>query len=161
MDQSKTITICTHNGTFHSDEVMAYVILNELFSKNQLIRTRNIDLINQADICIDVGETYDPDHGRFDHHQQGFNHTFDAKSKLPLSSFGLVYKHYGLAFIKQIAKGQSFEPLVDYDKAYQNLYYYLVAEFDGHDNGIRQYSDNFYDQINNKQIQTNYNKNST
>jgi len=139
------IIIATHNGTFHVDEVMAYALLNYLFPDNELIRTRDSDKINSANIVIDVGQIYDPTQNRFDHHQQSFGESFDEKTTIILSSAGLIYKNFGNQVIDKFCQENNIEKN---DKAYNDLYYRFFIEIDAHDNGIRQYSDNFYEQLN-------------
>ncbi len=138
------ITIATHNGTFHVDEVTAYAILNYLFPDNELIRTRDLNIINTANIAIDVGQIYNHETRRYDHHQSSFNQSIDDKSTITLSSAGLVYKHYGDQLIAKFCEDNKIEKN---DKAYNDIYYRLFVEIDAHDNGIRQYSDNFYEQL--------------
>ena len=43
---NKTMTIVTHNGKFHADEVMATAILLALFPHATLIRTRDRKVID-------------------------------------------------------------------------------------------------------------------
>ncbi|WP_404340509.1 MYG1 family protein [Pseudoalteromonas mariniglutinosa] len=88
------ITIATHNGTFHADDVFSVAALKHIFPSFTLIRTRDAALIKQADIVIDVGGEYDPDAGRFDHHQRGGAGT--RENGIPYSSFGLIWQKYGL-----------------------------------------------------------------
>jgi len=65
------VTIATHNGNFHADDVFSVAALKCIYPSIKLIRTRDLELIGQADIVLDVGGVYDPDAGRFDHHQRG------------------------------------------------------------------------------------------
>jgi uncharacterized UPF0160 family protein len=88
------ITIATHNGNFHADDVFSIAALKNLFPSFNLIRTRNVELITKADIVIDVGGEYDADNGRFDHHQR--NGAGQRENGIPYSSFGLVWQKYGL-----------------------------------------------------------------
>lgn len=89
MERNKYFIIGTHNGVFHSDEVVACAILC-LLNKGkeiQIIRTRDDSILNQCHICVDIG-------GRnFDHHQPNFNSTRD--NGIPYASAGLVWKYYG------------------------------------------------------------------
>lgn len=87
-------TIVTHNGTHHADEALAVHLLRKLptYKDMPLIRTRDPAVINDATIVVDVGAEYDPQRSRFDHHQRGFEETFDGKHKTKLSSAGLVWK---------------------------------------------------------------------
>lgn len=88
------ITIATHNGNFHADDVFSVAALKSILPPFKLIRTRDLALIEQADIVIDVGGKYDPDEGRFDHHQRGG--AGERKNGIPYSSFGLIWQKYGL-----------------------------------------------------------------
>jgi len=87
-------TIVTHNGNFHADDVFSIATLRSLFPTFTLIRTRDMNVINEADLVIDVGGIYDPDTGRFDHHQRGG--AGERENGIPYSSFGLIWKKYGL-----------------------------------------------------------------
>lgn len=65
--------VITHNGTFHADEVVAVALL-QIYAivdpaNFEIIRTRDIEVINQGDIVLDVGGILDLDRKRFDHHQ--------------------------------------------------------------------------------------------
>lgn len=87
-------TIVTHSGNFHADDVFSIAALKNIFPSFTLIRTRNKDVIAKADIVIDVGGEYDPETGRFDHHQRGGAGA--RESGVPFSSFGLIWQKYGL-----------------------------------------------------------------
>ncbi|PCI58340.1 MAG: metal-dependent hydrolase [Gammaproteobacteria bacterium] len=89
------LTIATHNGNFHADDVFSVAALKCIFSSFNLIRTRNLALISKADIVIDVGGEYNADSGRFDHHQRGG--AGERENGIPYSSFGLIWQKYGLA----------------------------------------------------------------
>lgn len=93
--------IGTHNGTFHTDEVFACYMLKKLpkFKDHVILRTRDLDLLKNCEIVVDVGSVYSHANKRYDHHQREFDNTmrtvcgleFDTK----LSSAGLIYAHYG------------------------------------------------------------------
>ncbi|SIS90506.1 MYG1 family protein [Neptunomonas antarctica] len=87
-------TIATHNGNFHADDVFSIAALKSIYPSFKLIRTRDLELIGKADIVIDVGGEYDPDAGRFDHHQRGGAGARD--NGIPYSSFGLMWQKYGV-----------------------------------------------------------------
>lgn len=99
MTQQTDLTIVTHNGNFHADDVFSIAALQYIFPTFNLVRTRDLDVIAKADIVIDVGGEYDADAGRFDHHQRGGAGARD--NGIPYSSFGLIWKKYGL----QICQG--------------------------------------------------------
>ena len=88
------ITIATHNGNFHADDVFSIAALKNIYPSIKLIRTRNLELIAKAHIVIDVGGEYDPDAGRFDHHQRGG--AGERENGIPYSSFGLIWQKYGV-----------------------------------------------------------------
>jgi len=88
------ITIATHNGNFHADDVFSIAALKHVFPTFTLVRTRDLTLISQANIVIDVGGEYDADAGRFDHHQRGG--AGERENGIPYSSFGLIWQKYGL-----------------------------------------------------------------
>jgi len=87
-------TIVTHNGNFHADDVFSIAAIKCIFPSFTLVRTRDLELINKADIVIDVGGEYDADKGRFDHHQRGG--AGERENGIPYSSFGLIWQKYGL-----------------------------------------------------------------
>lgn len=89
------IVIATHNGNFHADDVFSVAALKQVFPSFTLIRTRDLAVIAKADIVLDVGGVYDADAGRFDHHQRGG--AGERENGTPYSSFGLIWKKYGLA----------------------------------------------------------------
>ncbi|MFT6925802.1 MAG: uncharacterized UPF0160 family protein [Psychromonas sp.] len=115
----KKSQLVTHDGSFHADEVtaVALLLLYKIVDSNQLeiIRTRNIDLIKQADIVLDVGGIHDIKTCRFDHHQ-----IKDGQ----VSSVGMVW-----SWIKQKTCEES--PEIDA----------FVLAIDKHDCGIEKMSD--------------------
>ncbi len=88
------ITIATHNGNFHADDVFSVAALKCVIPSFKLVRTRDLEVIAQADIVLDVGGEYDPEAGRFDHHQRGG--AGERENGIPYSSFGLIWQKYGL-----------------------------------------------------------------
>jgi len=89
------ITVVTHSGNFHADDVFSIAVLKHVLPSFKLVRTRDKALIESADIVVDVGGEYNPDTGRFDHHQRGG--AGERENGTPYSSFGLIWKRYGLA----------------------------------------------------------------
>jgi uncharacterized UPF0160 family protein len=75
--------IATHSGPFHADDVFAVALLRRFRAPGaEIVRTRDLARIGAADLVVDVGGTWDPDRGRFDHHQASYTG--------PLSSAGMV-----------------------------------------------------------------------
>ncbi len=117
--------IVTHNGSFHSDDIFACATLSILFDKRgetfELARTRDEEIIKNADYVFDVGGIYDPATNRFDHHQIGGAGKRD--SSIEYSSFGLVWKHFGV----EITESEEIFRMIDKR---------LAAPIDAHDNGM-------------------------
>jgi len=79
------MTVGTHNGLFHSDEIIAIAIINtNKKSKVSIIRSRNPEKLKEADILVDVGGKFDGIRF-FDHHQLR-----DGDNLYGLSSAGMV-----------------------------------------------------------------------
>ena len=90
--------LITHNGSFHADDLFAAATLTLIMEIEnmdyEIVRTRDMESIKNADYVFDVGGIYDADTNRYDHHQRG-----GAGARLngiPYSSFGLIWKHFGL-----------------------------------------------------------------
>ncbi|MFA7216949.1 MAG: MYG1 family protein [Candidatus Paceibacterota bacterium] len=92
---SSPVKIITHDSSFHSDDVFAVATLVLMLgdTKYEITRTRDKDLIEKADYVVDVGEVYDADKNRFDHHQEG--RAGQRDNGVPYASFGLVWKKFG------------------------------------------------------------------
>ncbi|MDO6588935.1 MYG1 family protein [Loktanella sp. D2R18] len=94
-----TITqLITHSGGFHADELLSSVVLSRLFPDAQIVRSRDKQMLTPAanKIIYDVGGDYDPDRQIFDHHQRPNPLREDDQ---PYSSFGLIWAHYGHAYL--------------------------------------------------------------
>lgn len=121
--------LITHGGKFHPDEVLSSSILCRLYPEAHLIRTRDPEIIFSGEsIVYDVGFQYDPDLGMFDHHQKD---TPIRPSGLPYSSFGLIWKRFGMSFLEDLGIPQEDRSDVHYrfDQA-------IVKPVDMIDNGI-------------------------
>lgn len=114
------IKIGTHNGEFHCDDLMAVAALLALHPA-RLVRSRDAAALAECDVLVDVGGTFDPATGRFDHHQGGGAPEPRANG-IKFSSFGLVWREFGA----EIAGGVLAAEIVDRD---------LVQGIDALDNG--------------------------
>lgn len=97
-----TIThLVTHSGGFHADELLSSVILTRLFPRATLHRSRDRHWISPAadKIIYDVGGAYDASAQIFDHHQRPGPLRGNGQ---PFSSFGLIWAHYGRAYLAQL-----------------------------------------------------------
>ena len=93
--------ICTHSGSFHADDVFSIAVLLYLYPGSKVVRTRDMDIINNADFVVDVGQIYDHITKRFDHHQKGGAGVHE-QSGFRKSSIGLIWDHYGLGMVTQL-----------------------------------------------------------
>lgn len=123
--------VCTHNGKFHSDDVLAYSILSLWNPNVVLVRSRDPKDWDAADIVFDVGM------GHFDHHMNDAQGKPYRSNKIPYSSAGLIWKAYGRNCIKSVLAYDS-ESLTDkqLDIIYNNIDENFILPFDLHDNGI-------------------------
>jgi uncharacterized UPF0160 family protein len=141
--------IVTHNGKIHSDEVSAVALLSSYFSNKNVevsvLRTRNSEKFLEGDYLVDVGGEYDHERNRYDHHQAGFGETWDG-FQTPLSSAGLIWRHFGKDIVEMYLSNLSnnFE---QYDQGFNysettiqelvnTIYEKLIYDIDANDNGI-------------------------
>lgn len=131
--EKETLTIGTHDGEFHADDIYACATLiqatTERGQKNppviDIVRTRDPQELAQCDVLIDVGMEYNPDEGKFDHHQpEGAG---QRENKIPYAAFGLIWKEVGLVLCDG---DQTAVDLVDKD---------FVQVIDAYDNQIPLY----------------------
>lgn len=127
MINKDSITIVVHDGTFHTDDVCAVAIVALVFKDKKLniIRTRDEEVIQSADVVIDVGGVYDSGRYRFDHHQKGGAGIRD--NGVPYASAGLVWNEFGMI----LCNGSS--EMVNYIDSI------LIQGIDGPDNGYDMY----------------------
>lgn len=85
--------IVTHSGSFHLDDLFAVATISVLFPDLEVVRSREKEDMDSADFVVDVGDVYDPESNRFDHHQPGGAGL--RENGVPYASFGLVWKKYG------------------------------------------------------------------
>ena len=121
--------LVTHSGRFHADEVFATSMIL-MIEEHEVIRSREQEVIDQADIVLDVGAEYDPQRLRFDHHQNSFTRT--RKDGTPYATAGLVWEHYAKAIFA--AKGLTDPEQVEY--AFNWVDNKLINDIDAVDNGM-------------------------
>lgn len=98
-------TIATHNGTFHADDCFAYAILRAALGDDViLVRTRDLAVLDGADVVFDVGGSCDPAEGRYDHHMRDKPLRPNGE---PFSSAGLVWRDYGTRAVRALAPAAS------------------------------------------------------
>ena len=124
------IIIGTHNGIFHTDEIVAIAILCLLYGWHKkiiIVRSRNLDILSECDISVDIGG------GKYDHHMPGFS--LKRKNGITYASAGLVWKDYGKhlvqLYMNEIKLSQSYcEEIVEF---IDNT---VIQFVDAEDNGI-------------------------
>lgn len=126
--------LATHNGSFHYDEVLATAILRKIYPDAELIRTRDQQLLDSADIVYDVGGVFDPSINRYDHHQKTFNTSFSFNHTVKLSSAGLIFKYFH-ELLFSLYNFSSFHPLYHdiLNKIYNEFFLYADAIDNGYD----------------------------
>lgn len=125
-------TIAVHNGKFHADDVCAVATLLLYLGAEgphdpnvEIIRTRDQEQIDNADYAVDVGQVYDPEKNRFDHHQE--EGAGVRENGIAYAAFGLVWKHFGV----EVAGGEKQAKRVD-DR--------MATPLDAADNGEEYFS---------------------
>jgi uncharacterized UPF0160 family protein len=115
-------TVAVHSGNFHADDIFSVALLSlYLKEKVKIIRTRDEAVYGQADYVFDIGQVYEPEHKRFDHHQTGG--AGNRVNGIPYATFGLLWKEYG-------------ESLTGSKEASDMIDKKLVAPTDADDNAV-------------------------
>jgi len=89
-NKGRDISVVTHDGLFHSDEVFSIALL-KLFHKNiNIVRTRDSEILKEAVdnpeiYVLDTGKVYNPQQLNFDHHQD--------KMPKELSTISILFYH--------------------------------------------------------------------
>lgn len=154
MDYNNSIVV--HDGKFHCDEVVSYTILKYIYPDKVLVRTRDKTIIDQGDIIVDVGKEYDPDNNKYDHHQESCSETFNKNYIIPLSSAGMIWKHYGKEYLKKLLNIETAS-----NGLHIKIYDKLIREIDAIDNGIYNSFDKYPINTNISLVVSLYNSNDT
>lgn len=119
--------VVTHDDRFHADDVFTMATLRILLGDKitEVVRTRDEAIIQSADIVFDVGNVYDPETMRFDHHQK--EGAGVRENGVPYASFGIVWKQYG----EEICGSKEAAGLVDAK---------IIQPIDAGDNGYPFYT---------------------
>lgn len=134
---NSSVRAITHSGVFHPDEVFATIMLAKVIPGFVLFRTREQDIIENADsnvIVYDVGGVYEPERNRFDHHQSSFDK--ERADGVKYSSAGLIWNKYGEKVIGKIADefGQELSEK-DVCEISRDIDSKLIRRIDDRDNG--------------------------
>jgi uncharacterized UPF0160 family protein len=122
--------IVTHSGTFHADDVFAYSVLRDALGAFEFVRTRDMALIDSADIVFDVGGIYDPSRGRYDHHMRDLPRREDGT---PYSSVGLIWRDFGRKALPRLVPGIGEDVL---ESVWQDIDATFIVAIDQADNGV-------------------------
>lgn len=122
----KNADAVTHGGLFHTDDVMATVILKKLFGDFSLCRVDRLPKNLPDDILI-----YDIGSGKFDHHQKGGNGT--RRNDVPYAAAGLIWREYGKRVLRKICEDITDDQL---ESVWRILDRELIAGIDAVDNGV-------------------------
>lgn len=128
------VSIGTHSGIFHSDDVVAIAILDIAFDAKEILIVRSRDEIelSQTTLNVDIGG------GKFDHHMKGFN------QKRPTgeiyASAGLIWKEYAKEAIKNIRIANNLNYMIfseeELNSIIDTIDRDLIIPVDLEDNGI-------------------------
>jgi len=121
--------LVTHSGRFHADEVFATSMVL-MVEEHEVIRSREQEIIDQADIVLDVGAEYDIERQRFDHHQNSF--TEERDDGTPYATAGLIWKAFATKIFA--SKGLTDAEQVKYATKWVDDK--LIKDIDAVDNGM-------------------------
>ncbi len=124
--------IATHDGSFHADETIACAILTYIFENSSIIRSRDCDELERADIVIDVSGLNDEKH--FDHHSKNFTKT--RLNGISYATAGLMWDKFGRDFLAKVCKQNALNFSTDIIvKAQQRIDHEMMELIDLNDNG--------------------------
>lgn len=125
--------IATHDGTFHADETTACAVITYLYDNASIIRTRDHELMEQADLIIDVSLQNDERH--YDHHSKDF--TLSRENGVRYATAGLMWKKFGMEFLNKVAARElDFRPSATvYAAAFKRIDQNFMTMVDLNDNG--------------------------
>jgi len=128
---------------------MACVMLKLLpeYANLPIARNRDMEVVKRASIVVDVGDIYDPETHRYDHHQATFGTSYSEKYEgvTKLSSAGLIFKHFGARIISAICSSDGEGPsAAEVDVLVRKVYSGLILELDCIDNGVEPASETKY-----------------
>jgi uncharacterized UPF0160 family protein len=115
--------VATHHGTFHADDVFAYVFLTELFDNIELVRTRDEKELATCDLVFDVGG------GEFDHHST----KKESRNQIPYAASGLIWRKYGRKIIHKYGITKQSEV----DSLFLSIDKNFIQGLDAVDNGVK------------------------
>jgi uncharacterized UPF0160 family protein len=149
---TQSISLATHSGSFHADDVLGYTILKAALRQHfplgehrpaiTLTRTRDQNVIAEATIVWDVGGLYQPRdgkglNGRYDHHMRDKAQRDDG---VPYSSAGLLWRDYGheaiMTMIDTPLPEDEDDAIAIINAIWQDIDTNLIRTVDVADNGV-------------------------
>lgn len=127
------IKVCTHDGMFHADEVVALALIMLAVGEENVIyvRSRVPSDFTESHLVVDVGGSYDGAKF-FDHHQPTFNKIHEG-TDIKYSSAGLIWDKYCPAIANKFFGGAtSINKINDFYNRVNNS---LILGIDAVDNG--------------------------
>ena len=91
-------TLAVHDKKFHADDVLAAMLLRAIYPNIKIVRTRDQNKVEECDVAVDVGGSYDFENLKFDHHQE--DKAGKRANGIEYSGVGLVWKHWGIEICK-------------------------------------------------------------
>lgn len=138
-EDAKLPLIVTHLGRHHADEIFGIVtlLLGPLKHQDKVYIVRNRDRYwqDKGQYVIDVGQVYDPNNNRFDHHQPEFDICYPDGTLY--ASAGLIWLKYGYDIVRDVADN-SVDSVFINDNLIQEVYdkiTEIVKRIDNADNG--------------------------
>lgn len=122
MTRTKVLAV-THSGFFHADEVMASAILKQYYDEVEILRSRNEEDFNKADIVFDVGG------GEFDHHNDYKEYRDNG---VPYAACGLIWRAFGQKIIWKYKPSFSEEQV---EEVFYSVDKSIIESIDAVDNG--------------------------
>jgi uncharacterized UPF0160 family protein len=145
----RPVKVCTHDGIFHADEVLAVEILAAHYGAGRLslVRSRDPSHWSYADVVVDVGARYDVESAGetedgviltrywLDHHQKGGAgvRAGGPCDGIPYAAAGLTWATFGLPLLCSLYPAETAEVRQQIWDAADRL---LVAPVDAADTGF-------------------------
>lgn len=125
--------IATHDGTFHADEATACAILTIVHDNAGIIRSRDPEELEKADLIIDVSGLNDEKH--FDHHSPAFN--LKRSNGIAYATAGLMWQHFGKDCLQRVIELFEIENVTPaiLEAAFERIDREIMTAVDLNDNG--------------------------
>lgn len=130
MNRSKIKYFYTHAGLFHTDEILAYVIISLAGLELELVRLTSLEDLPDDGLLADIGRKYNSKLFQYDHHQ-GF---LTREDGYPYATAGLIWKHYGLEAVENCLQLSDYPDTTDFlQQVVQQVDDKFIKGIDAHD----------------------------